>query len=64
VQTHQTISDFAYALWEARGRPIGSALVDWLEAELQVTSAMPAATPTENKSEEIKYRSDMANGKE
>ena len=30
------IRDLAYRLWEARGRPAGSAHDDWLEAERQV----------------------------
>ncbi len=27
------VSDLAYSLWEARGRPLGSPEVDWLLAE-------------------------------
>ena len=47
MSAHQTISDFAYALWEARGSPIGSPLVDWLEAERQITSATSNVTPVD-----------------
>jgi hypothetical protein len=36
TQQNQTIAEFAYKLWEARGCPEGSAAVDWLEAERQV----------------------------
>jgi Protein of unknown function (DUF2934) len=35
----QTISDLAYALWQARGSPEGSADIDWTEAERQVMSS-------------------------
>ena len=31
------IANLAYALWERRGYPDGSAEVDWLEAERQIT---------------------------
>jgi hypothetical protein len=30
---HSSIAEWAYLLWEARGRPAGSAAQDWLEAE-------------------------------
>jgi Protein of unknown function (DUF2934) len=30
-------ANLAYALWERRGRPDGSADVDWFEAERQLT---------------------------
>jgi hypothetical protein len=33
------IQDLAYQLWEARGRPDGSAEDDWLEAERQILAA-------------------------
>lgn len=30
------IAQLAYSYWEARGRPLGSALVDWLKAEREI----------------------------
>lgn len=39
----RTIADLAYALWEARGRPLGSAHLDWSEAERQVMARRPTA---------------------
>jgi hypothetical protein len=33
---HATIASRAYELWEARGCPIGSPELDWLQAEEQV----------------------------
>lgn len=30
---HEAIARLAYAIWEDRGRPIGSAEQDWLRAE-------------------------------
>jgi Protein of unknown function (DUF2934) len=48
MSQRQTISDLAYHLWVARGRPEGSSHVDWLEAERQVTggaSTAPASSP-------------------
>jgi hypothetical protein len=40
---HEFVAKLAYQLWEERGRPTGSAQVDWLEAELAVYSSMCAA---------------------
>ena len=40
----QTISDLAYHLWNARGRPEGSSEVDWREAERQVTGRLTETT--------------------
>jgi hypothetical protein len=40
---HEYIQILAYRLWEARGRPEGSADRDWLEAERQVLQARGAA---------------------
>jgi Protein of unknown function (DUF2934) len=40
----EDIARLAYQIWEARGRPIGSAEVDWYEAERQLqtrSSEMP-----------------------
>jgi DUF2934 family protein len=40
----EDIARLAYQIWEERGRPIGSAEVDWYEAERQLqrrSSAMP-----------------------
>ena len=34
--SHEAIALLAYALWEQRGRPIGSPEEDWLRAELQM----------------------------
>ena len=34
----EDIARLAYLLWEERGRPIGSAEVDWIEAERQLRS--------------------------
>jgi hypothetical protein len=42
----KSIAELAYQLWVARGRPHGSAEVDWLEAERQLAKARPAA-PTQ-----------------
>jgi hypothetical protein len=35
----------AYALWEARGRPIGSPDTDWFEAEFQLRTALDIPRP-------------------
>ena len=45
---HQSIKDLAYRLWEARGRPEGSAEQDWREAERQLSAreAPPAPAST------------------
>jgi hypothetical protein len=38
----------AYALWEARGRPEGSAHEDWFRAETQIRAELDAvSTPLE-----------------
>jgi Protein of unknown function (DUF2934) len=34
--THEDIANLAYALWQRRGCPDGSAEEDWLEAEQQL----------------------------
>ena len=34
----QVISDRAYAIWEAEGRPEGRELEHWVQAELDVTA--------------------------
>ena len=39
MTNERTITDLAYALWEARGSPHGSAEVDWTEAERQVLAS-------------------------
>jgi hypothetical protein len=36
---HEYIQILAYRIWEARGRPEGSANQDWLEAERQLAAA-------------------------
>lgn len=33
------VSNLAYTLWQRRGCPIGSAEVDWLEAERQLSQS-------------------------
>jgi hypothetical protein len=42
----KSIAELAYQLWVARGRPHGSAQVDWLEAERQLSKSR-ANSPTE-----------------
>jgi hypothetical protein len=37
----RTVRDLAYRLWEARGRPDGSADHDWLDAERQLKPREP-----------------------
>jgi hypothetical protein len=37
--THKRVEKLAYALWEGRGRPLGSPGVDWLRAEKILTSS-------------------------
>lgn len=37
-RSSEEIARLAYALWQQRGCPIGSAETDWLEAEQQLTS--------------------------
>lgn len=36
VNTHEVISQLAYALWEKAGRPSGQDLEFWLQAEAQL----------------------------
>ena len=36
VLTHEQIAKLAYALWEQRGCPYGSAEFDWLQAEREL----------------------------
>jgi hypothetical protein len=44
----EDIARLAYQIWEERGRPIGSAEVDWYEAErqLQIRSGAMSPSPT------------------
>jgi hypothetical protein len=42
--TRHAIEERAYALWERAGRPDGSALTFWLQAELELGS-IPAVAP-------------------
>ncbi len=44
----EEIARLAYQIWEERGRPIGSAEVDWYEAErqLQIRSGAMPPSPT------------------
>jgi Protein of unknown function (DUF2934) len=37
-RSSEDIARLAYALWQQRGCPIGSAEIDWLEAEQQLSS--------------------------
>ena len=37
--SHERIERLAYALWECRGRPLGSPEVDWFRAEGILTSS-------------------------
>jgi hypothetical protein len=48
VDNQDTIRSLAYQLWHARGCPHGSAELDWLAAERQVTGA-PASGSTMTK---------------
>lgn len=41
-----SIGELAYRIWQARGRPEGTADQDWLDAEKQLKSAQCAAEPT------------------
>lgn len=41
-----SIRDLAYQLWEARGRPNGSAERDWIDAERQLSPEARAAPAT------------------
>ena len=40
--SQQDIAELAYALWEERGMPIGSAEEDWIEAERQLRGEQPS----------------------
>jgi len=44
----EAIAKLAYQIWEERGRPAGSAEVDWYEAErqLQIRSGAMSPSPT------------------
>ena len=44
----EEIARLAYRIWEERGRPIGSAEVDWYEAErqLQIRGGAVPSSPT------------------
>ena len=39
------IAKLAYQIWEARGRPLGSAKIDWYEAERQLQIQRGAVPP-------------------
>ena len=39
----KSIAELAYQLWEARGRPHGTAEVDWHDAERQLSGDSPGA---------------------
>ena len=38
------VRELAYRLWIGRGRPLGSPLQDWLEAERQLATPEPGAS--------------------
>jgi hypothetical protein len=40
-----SVAELAYELWVSRGRPHGSALQDWAEAERQLAARGKAAPP-------------------
>lgn len=40
-----SIAELAYSLWEARGRPQGTAESDWLEAERQLAEKKSSTRP-------------------
>lgn len=42
----KSIRALAYRLWEARGRPAGSAQEDWLEAERQIADSSASSPAT------------------
>jgi hypothetical protein len=50
MATEQTIANLAYHLWKARGCPEGSAEMDWLEAERQVTGRLSPLQQNDSKS--------------
>ncbi len=39
--THDEIAELAYSYWEARGKPNGSALEDWVRAERELKQYEP-----------------------
>jgi hypothetical protein len=39
---HEEIAARAYQIWESSGRPPGSELKNWLQAEMELASAKPA----------------------
>ena len=40
--SRQDIAKLAYAFWEERGMPVGSAEEDWIEAERQLRGEQPS----------------------
>jgi hypothetical protein len=50
----KTVPELAYELWVARGRPHGSALQDWAEAERQLAARGKAPRPTQEAKEQPK----------
>ncbi len=40
---HEVVAKLAYQHWEARGRPLGSAEVDWLAAERDLYESLVAS---------------------
>jgi hypothetical protein len=41
---HEVTAILAYRLWEKRGRPLGSPVVDWFEAEKQLALSRKSQT--------------------
>jgi len=50
----KSIAELAHELWVARGRPHGSALQDWAEAERQLAARGKAPPQTEEAKEQPK----------
>ena len=53
---HEFVEKLAYKLWEERGRPFGSAEVDWFAAERAVYLALMTSglvAPSENASQHL-----------
>jgi hypothetical protein len=44
------VAELAYELWVARGRPHGSAIEDWAEAERRLAATEKASTTTKERS--------------
>jgi len=49
IPTHDQIERRAYRLWEARGCPIDSPEIDWLRAEMELTSECETASEKDDR---------------